>query len=164
MRRDELFKAVECILRDLTDTELDRVIEETFSSRQSEDRKTIPVQLVEVFIEFSILVKSYSDSQRSVLDILGLEILSSPQYWSKLLQESETAKSHDLAREVYLSVKFAKEHLPVILQWRSTESIVHWCDPPTHIIHHETRSISALRSVLDRRDSVGVDSGSTSSA
>lgn len=116
MRREVLFDAVQRIVKDITETGVLAMFEagmDASRKRQASESKTDRVDWVsfDVFQSLSVRFAGYTENEQLVLEIMELELLTTPKYWAGL-----GGRSPSQIWEMQKRVQFAIESLPRLLK------------------------------------------------
>lgn len=131
MRRETLFNAVKKIVEDLKNSGIlemfERGMEELHGRPPNKEARTGWVSF-EVFQKYSLATSSYSDVEFKVLQIINLEELSTPLFWSKL----SDGDPHIIFSKQN-NIRFALNHLPQILHLMEQDYVESFKNPSTKV-------------------------------
>lgn len=120
MRRDVLIRGIQRLLDDIKSTGIDAMFEEAAEriskGREKEERSYISFS---VFQKYSVAVAGYTEVERQIASIIGLDPLFLPETWQRLFVSPEPGSLFELRRNIY----FAKTDLPKIIGLFKQENV-----------------------------------------
>lgn len=146
MRREVILKSVRRIQTDLVNSGVSEMLSTAFEkirrASTEEGRKQHWVSWA-AFQEFSIRYSSYTEEEKRVLSILGLERLSSADYWQKLSLSPNPAEMYELNNSISSAVEILPKIVELFKQSHVEEFESQDSDPPD-----ELRGKTLIRLIL----------------
>lgn len=111
MLRSEIAAGTATVLKAIEESGLALAVRSTFE-REKKSHNT--EELLASFSRYMQLYQSFGAVERSIIGILGLEVLHNMKFWAFILS-ADDPRGHGEALMVYQKVQFAQEHLPKLL-------------------------------------------------
>lgn len=117
MRRDILITSCQKILRDLEDSGIPQMIDGIFErARSTKEEKVDTGPSFEVFRRLTVAHSQYDEDDKRIIQILGLDVLSDPDYWQSLSTKPTPRVLLDLRERVNDATRFLPKFLGLIRQ------------------------------------------------
>lgn len=110
MRRAVARQSIQKVIEDIRDSEIAEMLERGIETLRGGGKQSGEWVSLEPFQKLTIRFSTYSEEERELLLITGLNKLIDPDFWTKLL----SGNSPDLFIKVRSDLRFALEHLPKI--------------------------------------------------
>jgi hypothetical protein len=110
MRRQSFLNAVDNVVNDLQETSVQAMFNEVFDAVRKAEKEQITAAFnYRIFLDYSMRVAHYTAAEHRILEIMGLECLTDPDWW----QHATDLDSNDLffvSRRLYFTV----DNLPLL--------------------------------------------------